>query len=247
MSLLDKATPATPDTAAAAPAAPAADGAAAPTTAPVVQSNDWYYDNDIKGNGDRPEWMKEKYKTVTDQAKAYAEAEKRLGAFKGAPEEYDLTLPDNPEIKFRPDDPMLQGFLEGAKKNGVSQEYVSELLSTYAEALTSTIPDAAAEMAKLGANAPQELQILGQWAESKFTPQEFEIFKRLTTTAESIRFFEKVRQISTQSDVAPPGNPHIQRETEDQVRQLVSDPRYDTDETFRAEVKRRMSAALGVK
>ena len=251
MSLLDSATPATPDTAA--KAAPAVDGIAASITPPapdagaVVQSSDWYYDQDLKGSGDKPEWMKDKYKTVTDQAKAYSEIEKKLGAFKGAPDEYDLTLKDAPDIQFSKDDPMLKDFLDNAKKNGVSQEYVSELLGTYAHALTANIPDPKAEMEKLGASASQEIQILGQWMQSKVTPAEYEIFRRLTTTAESVRFFEKIRQISTQSDVAPPSASHVSRETEAQVRQLVSDPRYDTDSTFRDEVKRRMSAAMGVK
>ena len=36
--------------------------------------------------GERPEWLKDKYKTVEDQAKAYNDAEKKLGGFSGSPE-----------------------------------------------------------------------------------------------------------------------------------------------------------------
>lgn len=229
------------------PATPAAEGSPAAPEAPVVDSGDWYYDDNIKGEGSRPDWLKPKYKSAADQAKAYVEVEKKLGAFKGAPEEYDLALPDHPDIVFRKDDPVLGEFLENAKKNGVSQEYVSELLGTYAHAMTMHLPNPDAEMKKLGARASEEIQILGQWASSNLTPSEFETFKRMTTTAESVRLFEKMRRIATSADVAQPGSVHVHRETEEQVRKLVSDPRYDTDPNFRAEVKRRMSAALGVK
>jgi len=249
MSLLDNATPATPagtpPAAAATPTAtPPAEGT--PPVAPVVDGS-WYYDDNIKGDGARPEWLKDKYKTAAEQAKAYVEVEKKLGAFKGAPDKYDLTLTDYPELKFSEEDPMLKGFIEGAKKNGVSQEYVSELLNVYAQAITAGIPDPTAEIAKLGPNANQDLQILGQWASANFTPEEFEVFKCMTTTADSIRFFDKVRQISTRSDVAPPGQPHVQRETKEQVLQSLNDPRYQTDPEFRAEVRRRLAHATGEK
>jgi len=248
MSLVDQATPATPaaDPAAAAAATPTPPPAAAPVT--VTPTGDWYYDKDIKGTGTPPEWLKgDKYKTIADQAKAYAEIEKKLGAFKGAPEKYDLTLTNYPEIKFSEEDPVLQNFIEGAKKNGMSQEYASELLNIYAEALTMGIPDADAEMAKLGANAQQDLQILSQWANSAFTPDEMEVFKRMTTTAESVRLFDKIRQLSTRADVAPPGQPHQSRETKEQVLQALDDPRYQIDATFRAEVRKRLAMATGEK
>jgi hypothetical protein len=109
------------------------------------------------------------------------------------------------------------------------------------------VPDKEAELKKLGPKADQELQILGQWAGENFSREEFETFKRMTTTAENVRFFEKVRQIATRGDVAQPTHSKVQRETEAQVRALVSDPRYDVDPAFREDVKRRMSAAIGVK
>lgn len=248
MSLVDQATPATPaaDPAAAAAATPTPPAAAADPVA-VTPTGDWYYDKDIKGTGEKPEWLKDKYKTAADQAKAYAEIEKKLGAFKGAPEKYDLTLTNYPEIKFSEEDPVLQQFIEGAKKNGMSQEYASELLNIYAEALTAGVPDADAEMAKLGPNAQQDLQILSNWASSAFTAEEFETFKRMTTTAESVRFFDKIRQLSTRADIAPPGQPHQARETKEQVLQALHDPRYQTDEVFRAEVRKRLAMATGEK
>lgn len=246
MSLLDNAKPAESATPGGTP--PAQDAPIAPTGgegAPIAtQNNDWFYDENIKGDGDRPEWLKDKYKTAADQAKAYVEIEKKLGAFKGAPDEYDLTIKDYPELKFSNEDPLLKDFLDNAKKNGVSQEYVSELLGTYAQALTINIPDADAEMKKIGPNAAQDLQILSQWAGNYLSKEEFGAFSNMITTADAFRVFDKLRQNSTRAEVAPPGSQNAHHESEEQVRSLVSDPRYDSDPEFREDVRRRMSVAL---
>lgn len=214
---------------------------------PPPANNDWFYDAEVKGVGDRPQWLKEKYKTAADQAKAYIEIEKRLGAFKGAPDAYDLTVPDMPDVTFSKDDPLISKFLENAKKNGVSQEYVTELLSTYAEAMTHGLPNPETEMKSLGPNAKQDLQILNQWANSVFTPEELRVFYNMTPTAESVRLFDKVRQLMTAANVAPPKANSAPRETEAQVLAMVNDPRYEKDEAFRMEVRRRLSIAKGVK
>jgi hypothetical protein len=214
---------------------------------PPPVNNDWFYDADIKGTGDKPEWLKDKYKTAADQAKAYLEIEKRLGAFKGAPDAYDLTVPDMPDITFSKDDTMINDFLESAKKNGVSQEYVTELLQTYAKAMTIGLPNPETEMKSLGANAKQDLQILNQWANSVFTPEEMRVFYNMTPTAEAVRIFDKMRQLMTAANVAPPKANSSPRETEAQVLALVNDPRYDKDEAFRMDVRKRLSMAKGVK
>ena len=235
MSLLEKA---------AVEAPPATDPAAAPPAGETPPpANDWYYDQDIKGNGEKPEWFKgDKYKTITDQAKAYSEVEKKLGAFKGAPEKYDLSLADYPELKFQDDDPMLVEFLESAKQKGVSQEYVTEILGTYAKALTLHIPDADAEMKKIGPNAVQDLQILANWAGQYLSKDEFQVFERTITTADAFRMFDKLRQSITAPDV-PPRREEAPRETEEQVLKLVQDPRYDTDSAFRDDVRKRLAMA----
>ena len=63
-----------------------------PTTeTPVTPTSDkpsYMFTDDMPGEGDAPEWFKgEKYKTVSDQAKAYNELEGRFGSFTGAPKD----------------------------------------------------------------------------------------------------------------------------------------------------------------
>jgi hypothetical protein len=250
MSLIADAGTATPDTAAKAAPAATPDAAATPQAsgdsqpAVVTPTGDWYYDHNIKADGTKPDWFKgDKYKTVTDQAKAYAEVEKKLGAFKGAPEKYDLTIADHPELKFSEEDPLLKDFLENAKKNGVSQEYVSELLGVYAQALTFNLPDADAEMKKIGVNAEQDLQILSQWAGNILAPEEFNIFKSMITTADAFKVFDKLRNAGTGADINP-AVPNASHETSQQVLALINDPRYESDPDFRADMRKRLSQAM---
>src|SRR5690349_17470972 len=89
-----------------APVTPAGDGNGnGGNNAPVTPTGDWYYSDGIKGDGAKPDWFKgDKYKTVTDQAKAYTDIEKKLGAFKGAPEKYDLAIEGYPDLKFSEED-----------------------------------------------------------------------------------------------------------------------------------------------
>ena len=44
------------------------------------QSTDWFHAENVKGEGDRPEYLQSKFKDVGAQAKGYAEMEKRFGA-----------------------------------------------------------------------------------------------------------------------------------------------------------------------
>lgn len=249
MSLIDGAG-ATPDTGA--KASPAAEGAAAGTTLPAGSSTpvasetpvgDWYYADGIKGEGARPEWLKDKYKSAADQAKAYTEIEKKLGAFKGAPEEYDLAIADHPELKFSAEDPLLKDFLASAKKNGVSQEYVSELLGVYAQALTFNMPDTEAEMKKIGVNAQQDLQILSQWAGDILSPEEFNVFKSMVTTSDAYSVFNKLRNAGVTSEISE-GQPRVPHESSTSILTLVNDPRYDTDPAFRDDVRKKLSIAM---
>jgi hypothetical protein len=242
MSLLEASATPTPDTGATPPPAGGTEGKPSAATPPVA-STDWFYDENLKGSGDKPEWLKDKYKTAADQAKAYNDLEKKLGAFKGAPDEYDLTI-EGTDVKFSKDDPMLQEFLVNAKENGVSQEYITHLLGTYAQALTAHIPNAEAELQKIGVNHKQDLQILSQWAGQQLTPEEYSIFNKMVTTADAFKVFDKLRQSTTRADV-PASQGKAAHETVEQVTASISDPRYDTDPQFRDDVRRRMSVAMG--
>ena len=54
---------------------------------PTLAEGEYFLAEGIKGVGEAPEWLDKKYKTVSDQAKGYAELSKKFGAFRGSPKD----------------------------------------------------------------------------------------------------------------------------------------------------------------
>lgn len=160
-------TPASPEPALVDPAAPAQPDPAAPVT--------------------HPEWFKaDKYKTIEDQAKAYSEAEKRLGemsaklkGFQGAPEAYELKVPEGLEgkIEFRADDPLMTQFQEIAKEAGMSQDTFGKLTEVFLQYEATLIPDMKAEIAAIGDRGQERVSNIWRWAQANMDEQSTETLK----------------------------------------------------------------------
>ena len=76
----------------------------------------WYIDNDTPGEGERPEWLPEKFKTVRDAVESHGELEKKLGS---APSEYDFG--DFKDV-FDKDHDAFKSLTSFAKEKRVSQD-----------------------------------------------------------------------------------------------------------------------------
>jgi hypothetical protein len=200
------------------------------------QPETWYFDDKVPGAGEKPEWLQSKYKSVSEQAKAYNEAQKRLGAFKGAPEEYDLSLADMPDVKLQKEDPMLEEFLADAKANNVSQDYVTNVLKMYVKAVKMNNPDPKKELEALGVNGKQDLKTLGNWARNHLSDSEVDVFKKMITTADTVRVFQKLRGIMT-APVTKPSHTQTPTLSKEHVLRKIHDPRYENDESFRNQVR----------
>lgn len=160
-------TPASPEPAPVDPAAPAQPDPAAPVT--------------------HPDWFKaDKYKTIEDQAKAYSEAEKRLGemsaklkGFQGAPEAYELKVPEGLEgkIEFRADDPLMSQFQEIAKEAGMSQETFGKLTEVFLQYEATLIPDMKAEIAAIGDRGQERVSNIWKWAQANMDEASTETLK----------------------------------------------------------------------
>lgn len=161
----------------------------------------WFWNDDQQGEGDAPEWFKaNKYKSVADQAKAYTEAEKQLGAFKGAPEEYTLDLPEGIEapegvdVKVDPEDPLAQEFSKWAKENNVSQEAFTEILGMYISQQVRDYQAASqttqAEMERLGDNANKRLDDIAKWGRANMDDETFDKFRSSLVSADAVEMAE---------------------------------------------------------
>jgi len=218
-----------------------------------VAAEGWMMSEEIKGEGDAPEWFKSgKYKTVTDQAKAYAGLESKLGAFTGAPSDgYKVEMPEGiPEDALSSDDPMLANFNDWATEAGLSQEKHTELMGIYMNGMLQAEkdyqPSIDDEMKRIGKDAPERINDFTAWAKANFDEGEFEIMQDLTITADGFGILEKMRNMSRETDVAAPSNAQtLDNTTKEALDEMVKDPRYFESPAFRNEVTKKFEDYYG--
>lgn len=231
-----------------APEAEATTESTSTTESTEVVSEGWMMSEDIKGEGEAPEWFKaNKYKSVADQAKAYAGLESKLGAFTGAPEDgYKVELPEGIEGEIADDDPMLVSFNEWAAEAGLSQEKHTELMGLYVNGLMETQPDIQEEIKRMGKDAPQRINDFTAWAKANFDEGEFMTLQGLATTAEGFNILEKMRGMSRETVVSAPDNvKSVDNTTKEALYELIKDPRYEESPAFRKDVERRFKDYFG--
>ena len=213
------------------------------TTEEVIDTSTadgWKLADEINGEGDRPEWFKDKYNSVSDQAKAYSELEKKFGGFTGAPEEaYELTTPEGVEGEFDMEDPRIAWFQQTAKDANMSQDTFTQMLHGWVQHEVDGVQGSReSEIQALGSNAQSRLKDLGDWGAANLSPDDFEGFKMLASSAAGVQTLEALIGKTRKNGVANTAavvTPGISKEALDE---RISDPKYQTSKDFRNETTR---------
>ena len=199
--------------------------------------------------GERPEWLKEKYKTVEDQAKAYNDAEKKLGGFAGSPEgEYEMNVPEGVSGEFDMEDPRIEWFQNAAKESNMSQETFDQMLGGFVKMeQEANDPEAAKniELQALGKNANARLTDLGDWGKGNLTPDEYEGFKGLATTAQGVSVLEALIAKTAEGKMPTSNTVRAPSITQEALDDMIKDPKYKESKAFRAEVKQKFHDLYG--
>jgi len=142
-----------------------------------------------------PDWFAaNKFKSLEDQARAYAELEKRAGAFSGAPDE-DYVVPqvEGLDEGVMDNNPMVMWFKQVARDTNLNQEtfdrIISGYLATEQEMITYSREN---EMVALGDNAKNRLTNLGDWGQANLSAEQWEIFKSVASTAVGVDLLESM-------------------------------------------------------
>ena len=156
----------------------------------------------VEGTGDAPEWFKSnKYKTVSDQAKAYTELEGKFGAFKGAPKEGKYEIEG---INFE-ENPLMATVAEWGLANQLSPEGLENLVVKVGElAAKQQEEDQTAAMSALGENAQKRLADLASWGRNNLSPDEYTQFQGLAQTAGHVEVLEKLIGMTKNSKLVKP-------------------------------------------
>jgi hypothetical protein len=206
----------------------------------------WYIDDNTPGAGERPDWLPTNYKKVSDVAKSYSELEKKLGAFTGAPEEYNLG-----DLELDEDQLIVQEMKAVGKELNMSEAGLKKFLGRIASA-TETIENANLEdqIKKLGKDGERELKQFQNFTKDHLKPEEHEFVKGWVRTAEDLKMFNRLMANTTMSAVPTSqamamANSH---ETVAEVRKELMNPenlkKYETDRNYNSNYSKRLAQAV---
>lgn len=214
----------------------------------ATQSDSWYLTEGVPGQGPRPDFLEPKYKTVAEQAKAYKEARKALGALSGAPEAYDLG--EYTQV-LDPEHPALQDFMKYAKENRFSNDAVTKIAETFAKYQESQEPDLTAELEKLGPQGKEKVEVVNNWAKNNLSEKAFTALSQMPQTAETVELMDEIRQMYLRGrGTIPTAQDHaasFKADSEAAIRSEMNQnrDRYYTDPVYRAEISRRLAIVKG--
>jgi hypothetical protein len=180
-------------------------------------------------------------------SKSYAELEKQFRSGKHkAPEggKYDISALEG----VAEDDPLLETYKGWAAKNGISQQAFEELASQFVQ--MGTMQEQQVQMSvkqereALGPNADAIIANMSSWAKGLvqkgiWGKEDIEEFKVWGGTAKGIQALMKLRETyEGRVPVDTLKNSGEENMSEEELKGMVSDPRYKTDEGYRKKVEK---------
>lgn len=213
-------------------------------------NSDWYIMDGVKGEGERPAYLKEKFNwNVAKQAQEYVELEKYVGERGSAPDSYDF---GEYAEHFNLEDQTLQEYIAFAKEKRLPQDVFSKNIETFVKLGQAHIPDWDTEIAKLGLDGAQKVETVRLWGKNTFSEKAFTTMCDIADSAEVVEFLDEIRQYQYQTSTPVPtgsrNDPTFVPLTKDQVIDEMSTPenykRYKDDANFRAEISRKLEQAV---
>ena len=212
-------------------------------------------DTDPEG---KPEWLADKFwnpeikQPRTEQlSKSFNELEGKMRGnadtireeiraemVASAPDSYtvnlseDLKIPDNVELDFSEEDPLVNWFFGFAKENGLSQETVDKALNGYVEVELGNMTDITAEIEKLGDHGQDRMLRVHNWLESRLSADQLASLNPLLNSAAQVEALEILMKQAGPADFDGDGGGAPL--SLDELRQMQNDKRYwqDKDPVF---------------
>lgn len=201
----------------------------------------WFIDEGIPGVGERPYWLNEKFKTVADLGKSYAELEKKLAV---VPEEYDFS-----RSKFLDKDhDAIKDLLSVAKEKRVPKEVMDKMVDSIDKFMTEFDVDPNQEINKLGPNAKERLTTLDNWAKANLSKEAYESLTKNIVDASGIKALEELRgKMMSTNTMVPGGNDGAgsNHATVEDIKAEITNnlAKYKADPEYRKNIQGRLELA----
>lgn len=188
------------------------------TPATPAAKSTWSYDDNASGAGDRPEWFKEKYKTVAEQAKAYNELESKLGGFTSAPVDgYSL----NEGIEADAENVLFKNLGEIGAKYNMNNDMYNEIVGMYNEhSKVEAQQFREAQISELGDNAQSRIKNLQDWAGANIPEGLRDNFLNWSQSAKDIEAMEALIGLTKGQKLATEAVPVKAEFTEEGLKEL---------------------------
>lgn len=150
-----------------------------------------------------PDWfMKDKYKSIEDQAKAAFELQKKMGKFWGKPQDsYEL---DGIEGVSK-DDPLMQNIIPAIQELGLSQDGFKHLVKEYQNANIKMMQKFEADLKEeLTVKDAATYQACDKWMNERLTPEEkAQVQNNWLMTPADFKLFNQMRLMAAPSTNVP--------------------------------------------
>ena len=205
---------------------------------------------------EKPEYIEDKFWDPKSGAKieelshSYKELQKQFSMGKHkAPKEYDMTVLEG----VSDDDPLKEKFLNWAQENKPTQAAFDKLVKDFREIAIQTEQEQSInleeEQKALGPNAETIINGIKTWgqglvAKGVWSDQDFDEFKVFAATANGINALNKIRKYYGEQTIptAPIDVDGVVSQQE--LYEMVADPKYKTDPTFRRKVEEQFARAF---
>ena len=206
---------------------------------------------------EKPEYLEDKFwdeksgVKIEELNNSYKELQKKfsMGEHK-APKEYDLSSLDGIDIE---NDELAQYFMDWAKENKPTQAAFDNLVGKFkelsmAQEQADTI-NVEVETKALGPNADQIINGIKQWGQglvSKgvWSDDDFEEFKVFAATANGINALNKIRKYYGEQTIPTAPADVDGTVSQQELYEMVADPKYKSDPTFRRKVEEQFARAF---
>jgi hypothetical protein len=224
------------------------------TTDNMDNSGDTGNIDNISSNSEvKYDFLKPKFKTIEDQARAYIPLEKMMGSFTGAP---DMYTPDNPILA---EDNTYQEMSLVAKELNMSNEAFNKIASKYLEITSKNNEEfdkqnaqsQQAEINKLGEDGSKIIASVNTWLTNNFEEQDILQAKQLATTADGVKLLAKMKDLATKT--AFNNQPKVGEsidyvpDIKKQLADAVTSERYRNDTKFAEHINQKYMEVYGGK
>lgn len=205
--------------------------------------SEWFWKEGVKGDGDKPDFLLDKYKSVADQAKSYNDLYKKFGAFTGAPEQYEVE-----HLGVDPDQHTLKTLMDIGKELNMSQEGLDKLVGRLTTAIEQEKEsDLESEISKLGDEGSKLMKQYKYFVDNHLQPEEREVARDWIRTAADLKVFTAMtngvynKRIPTENDVHLKN--HFESVSELRKEMAQNKDRFDSDKDYRNDWLKRMDYA----